>query len=633
MTLELKSNIINEIEEKKRINYILNEVFKSDYILGRIDNITENGDGFVTICASNNIKQIYKLDGKKWDVYFNKKSVGERLRDDLKKGDLIYFKPAINKTRPEQVIQIKGSTIKKLTDYKQFLGEANVSIEDVILDGDVALEQLDLDNGNKVKLWATQQFYKEFNNLHIDLMKNIDTSQKELKNLEKMKLDLKKDMDAREKEIESKQLEMEQLADKLSFFGFNSFNRENNQEKLNVEYSNYNCKEIFEYVKSYIRNNEKLVYTDDIIRRFLLSIQSKELTILSGPSGTGKTSIVTAFSKSIGAEVKIIPVKPSWTDTEDLIGFYNPIEQTYIPTPFLDALVEAKKSKDKLHLICLDEMNLAHIEYYFAEFLSKLEASDEYPVIELYSKAIFDEILDEIAYTINLMSGDKVNPTSEELAKWCEENGKEYTKEMVNLKKKINFVEKYPALFEIPKNVRFIGTMNVDQTTKHISPKVIDRSFVIELRSDNRENIGQNELEKIQQRFIKADSFDMKNNSLSEDSNEMIKEMENINQQFLVNLSSDFNDRTKKHMKKYLVNIDNYDFDIDKKSIISDLIYLKVLPRINTSFKSKNDEKYLAWNELNNRCKLICTDNINSKLDKMNKLSQEDNILSFWGVY
>ncbi len=630
MTVELIKDIINEIEEEKRINYLLNEVFKSDYILGRIDNITENGDGFVTICSPNNIKQIYKLDGKKWDVYFNKKNVKEDLRDDLKKGDFIYFKPSINKIKPEQVIQIRGNTIKKLTYYKQFLNDANIPIENIALDGDLALDVSNMDN---VKLWATKQFYESFNNLHRDLIDNINSSKEELASLEKAKLDLERDMIEREKEIEAKQFEMEQLANKLAFFGFNSFNKESNEDKLDGEYSNYSCKEIFEYLKLYIRNNEKLVYSDDIIRRFLLAIQSKELTILSGPSGTGKTSLVTAFSKAIGGEVKIIPVKPSWTDTEDLLGFYNPIEQAYVPTPFLDALVEAKKNKDKLHLICLDEMNLAHIEYYFAEFLSKLEANNESPVIELYSKAIYDEILEEISYTINLMSGDKVSVTSEELSKWCEENEKEYTKEMINLKKRINFIEKYPALFEIPKNVRFIGTMNVDETTKHISPKVIDRSFVIELCKDNRENINENELEIIEQKFVKADSFDMKNITLSENSEEIINEIEYINDQFLINLDSDFNNRGEKHIRKYLMNMESYDFDIDRKSIISDLIYLKVLPRINTSFKSKNDEKYLVWNELNNRCKTICSENVNSKLNKMDKLSKEDNVLSFWGVY
>ena len=308
------------------------------------------------------------------------------------------------------------------------------------------------------------------------------------KEIEEKQLKMQKEIQEERLKMQKQQLEMEKFAEKLSLFGFNSF-KKGTSVKDPIEYSNYSCKEIFEYVKSYIINNEKLVYSDDIIRRFLLSIQSNELIILSGPSGTGKTSIVNAFSKSIGGSVKIIPVKPSWTDTEDLIGFYNPIEKTYIPTPFLDALVEARKNKDKLHIICLDEMNLAHIEYYFAEFLSKLEANNEYPIIELYSKEIYDEILEEIAYTIELMSGDKVDITSEDLLKWCEENKKEYTNEMINIKKKINFIEKYPALFEIPSNVRFVGTMNVDETTKHVSPKVIDRSFVIELCKDNRETI------------------------------------------------------------------------------------------------------------------------------------------------
>ena len=125
----------------------------------------------------------------------------------------------------------------------------------------------------------------------------------------------------------------------------------------------------------------------------------------------------------------------------------------------------------------------------------------------------------------------------------------------------------------------------------------------------------------------------MKKITLSENSKGIINEIENINKQFLISLDSGFNNRSEKHIKKYITNMENYDFDIDKGSIISDLVYLKVLPRINTSFKNKNDEKYTVWNELNNRCKLICSENVNLKLNKMDKLAKEDNILSFWGVY
>lgn len=69
----------------------------------------------------------------------------------------------------------------------------------------------------------------------------------------------------------------------------------------------------------------------------------------------------------------MIPVQSSWTDTQDLIGYFHPTDKTFVPTPFMEALAEASKNSNKLFLICLDEMNLAHVEYYFSELLSARE--------------------------------------------------------------------------------------------------------------------------------------------------------------------------------------------------------------------------------------------------------------------
>ena len=93
---------IRAIKEEDRIDYLLRTVFKSDYILGKIDNITRDGAVFVTICSPKNINKIYMLDGKKWNVYFSLNNVRQDLKNNLKKGDLIYFKPSINNIKTEQ---------------------------------------------------------------------------------------------------------------------------------------------------------------------------------------------------------------------------------------------------------------------------------------------------------------------------------------------------------------------------------------------------------------------------------------------------------------------------------------------------------------------------------------------------
>ncbi|NOW10317.1 energy-coupling factor transporter ATP-binding protein EcfA2 [Clostridium saccharobutylicum] len=422
---------------------------------------------------------------------------------------------------------------------------------------------------------------------------------------------------------------------KLEYFGFKGFKDNEEQESLlkdNLLDSTFN--ELFDYIKNYLKYNKKLIYSDDTIRRFLVALQSNELVILSGPSGTGKSSIVTAVAEAIGGVAKIIPVKPSWTESEDLIGFYNPIEKSYVSTPFLDALVEAKKNenKDKLYLICLDEMNLSHVEYYFAEFLSKLEVNKENPSIELYSKEILDEVCESIEDTIQLMSGESVEISIDSIKKWCADNSKEYTELIIELKKKIRFIEKYPAIFDIPNNVRFVGTMNIDQTTKLISPKVIDRSFIIELLKF-RAKVDDIKGEKVESKFIPADILKLNNKEeLSKQSKEIIKELDLTNQ-VLELLDCDYNSRTYSHISKYLCNLEQWEIKFDKNEVLSDLIAMKILPRMNISIKNKADEKYKKWIEFKTEGYKKYSDDVKFKISKMDKGLEEDNILSFWGVY
>lgn len=114
-------------------------------------------------------------------------------------------------------------------------------------------------------------------------------------------------------------------------------------------------------------------YEEKTLGQLLLALMTEQMIILSGPSGTGKTTIVKQFASIVNAKCEIIPVQPSWTDKQDLLGFYNPIRQLYVPSAFLDCLIEAKQNEEQLYIICLDEMNLAQIEYYLADLLSVRE--------------------------------------------------------------------------------------------------------------------------------------------------------------------------------------------------------------------------------------------------------------------
>lgn len=214
------------------------------------------------------------------------------------------------------------------------------------------------------------------------------------------------------------------------------------------------AKELTDYVWSYLWQRKRLQYDRSVVARFLDSLHTEQLTILWGEPGSGKTSLPQAVAEAIGAECRPVAVQPSWSDNHDLLGYYNALEDRYISTPFLESLVEANQHPDKLYLVVLDEMNLAHVEYYFSEVLSAMTRDDQ--TLTLYGQT-------QNANLMRLLELDEQGITAEN----CKEA------------KDICMKQLYPGKFRIPDNVRFIGTINMDETTKSLSPKVVDRSYAI----------------------------------------------------------------------------------------------------------------------------------------------------------
>ena len=186
----------------------------------------------------------------------------------------------------------------------------------------------------------------------------------------------------------------------------------------------------------------KLKFTENHINRFIASSLSKHFVILTGLSGSGKTKLAQAFVYWITESTSqycIIPVGADWTNREPLLGFPNALDPNKYVQPennFLDVLIEAAKSEnsDKPFFIILDEMNLSHVERYFADFLSAMETEEP---IYLHSK---NELTDAV-----------------------------------------------PSKIKFPENLFIIGTVNVDETTYMFSPKVLDRAHVIEFRVSDEE--------------------------------------------------------------------------------------------------------------------------------------------------
>ncbi|WP_299312916.1 AAA family ATPase [uncultured Halomonas sp.] len=253
------------------------------------------------------------------------------------------------------------------------------------------------------------------------------------------------------------------------------------------------------YIQAFLRN-KNIYYSKAQIKNFWALLRTNDLIVLAGDSGSGKTSLVKSFANAIGGVAKVIPVKPNWTSSEDLLGYYNPIEKKYLSTEFLDALMEARQNPSVPYLICLDEMNLARVEYYFADFLSKLEERDNEPVIHLYSSSelsdtladykTFLSLVEEVQNAqsdkdleefVSILKDDVANVSLHKICGFHE--GDSLLRYHSYIRKQARGIINTPTEITMPKNVRIIGAVNVDETTHYLSPKILDRAHVVKFSS------------------------------------------------------------------------------------------------------------------------------------------------------
>lgn len=186
--------------------------------------------------------------------------------------------------------------------------------------------------------------------------------------------------------------------------------------------------------RSFACSQMHLYYTPEIIRRFVAGMASSKLLILEGISGTGKTSLPHSFSRYLQNPATMVSVQPSFRDRTELLGYFNEFSKRFNETEFLRSLYEAGYRQEP-SMVILDEMNLARIEYYFAEMLSVLEmpSHDEW-VLDLVPTAW---------------------PNDPKLL--------------------------FDGKIQVPDSIWFIGTANNDDSTFTITDKVYDRAMPIEL--------------------------------------------------------------------------------------------------------------------------------------------------------
>jgi 5-methylcytosine-specific restriction protein B len=199
-------------------------------------------------------------------------------------------------------------------------------------------------------------------------------------------------------------------------------------------------------------NSVELITSLKLVQRYTASLLAKRFLILTGLAGSGKTKIAQAFSQWLAASrefCQVVPVGADWTGSESILGYPDGLQAThYVAKPALDLILHAADHADVPHFLILDEMNLSHVERYFADVLSIIESDEG---LELYA-------------------GDMKKPET-----WRKTSA-------------ANVVP--PKLKELPQNLFIIGTVNVDETTYMFSPKVLDRANVIEFRMDAGELEG-----------------------------------------------------------------------------------------------------------------------------------------------
>lgn len=589
------------MEDTRIIQEKIKELEKNNVeIKNRIDNRIEKEVRKVEAIANENIdKSISNIDKK---IDFEVQNNISNLRNVLGKEQ----EKSINLLR-KNVDRIEQEKTKELNIVKEEINKAKKKI-------DVSLSELNI---------KVEKFIKENSNNIIDEKNDLIGKIKILEdNIEEIK-SLEHDID----EIKSL------IKDSKRIILINNLDGEKENQIKKTRYKSILTKdekeEAIDRILDYLQFEENLNYTRCTIRQFYAAMCTNQMLVLSGSPGTGKTSLVEGFCKASGIKNKIISVQPNWHENRDIIGFYNPVEKIYVSTPLIDFILEAIENSNKLHLLCFDEMNLAQTEYYLSEFLSKLETKDK--SIELYSREIYNfnlestremlkfiiknyakeniknnlENMDD-SEILNLTYNDFENTTFEIFEKFNSEKNK-----------LINYL-KYGNKIKIPSNIRFCGTINKDDTTKDLSPKVVDRSIIMEIEKviEKRENINK----KVKPMNISAKSFEVKTDEI--DSSYIRIKINEKKEYFAKKLDIKLNNRFDKHVREI------YGSKIfDNNNEFLDMICLmKIIPKINMYIDESNEDVVSGLEELFKAAK----PKSKKIFDEMKKYCENNEILTFW---
>jgi 5-methylcytosine-specific restriction enzyme B len=327
-----------------------------------------------------------------------------------------------------------------------------------------------------------------------------------------------------------------------------------------------------------------LIISERSVLRFVSSLLTKPFVILTGLSGSGKTKLAQAFAMWLcesESQYAIVPVGADWTNREPLLGFpnaLNPEEYVKADNKVLDLLIQADRVPDKPYFLILDEMNLSHVERYFADFLSVMESEGH----------------------IALHSGD------------TNRGG-------------------IPAKLKLPKNLFLIGTVNIDETTYMFSPKVLDRASVIEFRVNKDEMTNYlNSYTVLDMKSLSGAGAGMASNfvEIAKDSRIKAANAQEVNESLLSfftelkNAGAEFGYRTASEILRFAAIAKKLEPNLTTAEIIDACVMQKLLPKVHGS-KRKLDS---VLKTLGNLC-LTGTNNFENILRQKGNINISDSAI------
>ncbi len=276
-------------------------------------------------------------------------------------------------------------------------------------------------------------------------------------------------------------------------------------EYVKPEYDNeVTLAQFCERFRAFAASRLHLYYDLDMMRYFVAALGTTRIVILQGISGTGKTSLPYAFGKFVQKDTTVVSVQPSWRERTELYGYFNEFTKRYSETEFLRAIYEGNYYRDP-HIVILDEMNIARVEYYFAEMLSILEM----PRAEEWKVDVVTAVWDNDPC---LIDGGNV---------------------------------------QITNNVWFVGTINNDDSTFAVADKVYDRAIPIDL--DSRAESF--EIEDTPPIYVSTDHLNALFDQAKKDhpiSQESLDKLEEVNAYLIKNFRLAFGNRIMKQIGDYV---------------------------------------------------------------------------------